>query len=1312
MQKQNTIIRKNKIVIMMFLIFSMFFFALPFLAKSTVAVGDVPIDATNFPDPNFRTIVKQYDKNRDNVLQQSEIQAVTEIDCKKKQIADLKGIEHFTALTTLYCDENKLTALDVSKNTALSALKCNSNQLTALDVSHNTALTDLICHGNKLTSLDVSKNTVLTKLDFGWNQLTAMDVSKNTALTSIYCSSNQLTTLDVSKNTALTYLSIDNNKLTSLDVRQNTALTRLYCYTNQLTSLDVSKNTSLKEFRCGSNQLTALDVRKNTSLKSFYCSENKLTSLDVRQNTELEWFECKSNRLTSLDVSKNTSLYSLNCSNNQLTAMDVSKNAVLGQLFFDSNKLTSLNVRQNTALKYIGCKNNQITSLDVSKNPALGTLNFSDNQLTALDVSQNTALENLNIENNKLTSLDVRQNTALKYLKCSNNQLTALDVSKNTKLENLNCYGNHLSALDFSRNTLLGKGYRNLCFFGNQSVTIKSSIFNNGNFVFNIKDLPGVVPSKVKNLTKKDGTALPSGVVYDSNSGTLTVSKAVAKTLTKLKYIYDHSSPTIPDTKMDVILTLEYPFVVTLIPNNSVDNPNEILLSDGASSYTLPNCSFTAPTGKKFKCWKVAGAEKQPGDTINVTENIDVDAVWESLTFTVTYKDENGNTVGTPQTVEYGQNATAPAVPQKPGYTGAWDNDGTNITSNRTINAVYTPNINNVTFDPNGGNGTMQPMTVTTGQSLMLPTCTFTPPTGKVFDKWEISGTKYDAGTTVNGIISDTVVKATWTTAKFTVTYKDESGNVIGTPQTVEYGQNATPETVPAKTGYTGSWSNDGKNVTSDLVITPIYKVITFTVTYKADGVVVDTQTVNYGQNANAPQIPPKPGYTATGWDNDGTNITSDRTINAKYTANVNNVTFNPNGGNGTMQPMTVTTGQSFMLPTCTFTPPTGKVFDKWEIDGTKYDAGATVNGIISDTVVKATWTTAKFTVTFIADGKVIDTQVVDYGEKPTVPPVPKKPGYDGKWDYTETITGDRVINAVYTAKVNNVTFDSNGGNGSMSAITVKTGDNLTLPTCTFTPPTGKVFDKWEINGTKYDESATVNNITSDTVVKATWKTDSNNSNNPNNPNNGGNTTPTKPNNNTNNANNNNNNNTGNNTGENNNETYKVKIIVDGRVVDTQIVKKGEKATLPPVALIPPKEGYIVVGWDNDGKNITADTQIHAVYKPDPNYKKDQSLEKGKFADYLANHPGMIFVLIGGIFLLLAFLWWLLSLLLIGRKHTVEYMADGKLVSTQKVKHGENTTVPLIPQKDGYTAIGWDNDGTNIKSNITINAKYRENVNK
>ena len=149
----------------------------------------------NIPDASFKAYLvgnTDINTNGDEEIQISEANAFSgRIYCYNMNITDLTGIEAFTALTELYCHENQLKSLDVSKNTALTDLRCENNNLTSLDVSKNTALTYLICGYNKLTSLDVSKNTALTYLRCDDNKLTSLDVSKNTALTYLWCDGNQ-----------------------------------------------------------------------------------------------------------------------------------------------------------------------------------------------------------------------------------------------------------------------------------------------------------------------------------------------------------------------------------------------------------------------------------------------------------------------------------------------------------------------------------------------------------------------------------------------------------------------------------------------------------------------------------------------------------------------------------------------------------------------------------------------------------------------------------------------------------------------------------------------------------------------------------------------------------------------------------------------------------------------------------------------------------------------------------------------------------------------------------------------------------------
>ncbi|MDE7373795.1 MAG: hypothetical protein K2M86_00460, partial [Odoribacter sp.] len=168
------------------------------------------IDITNKFDPEFARILQEKEYIQDAThITVGEVDEISSLYLNDSQLTSLQGIEYFTALTELECNNNQLTTLDVSKNTKLRSLQCYLNQLTTLDISQNTALLQLECYINQLTMLDVSKNTALMYLTCHCNQLTTLDVSKNTTLKDLLCGTNNLTTLDISKNTALTRLSCD-----------------------------------------------------------------------------------------------------------------------------------------------------------------------------------------------------------------------------------------------------------------------------------------------------------------------------------------------------------------------------------------------------------------------------------------------------------------------------------------------------------------------------------------------------------------------------------------------------------------------------------------------------------------------------------------------------------------------------------------------------------------------------------------------------------------------------------------------------------------------------------------------------------------------------------------------------------------------------------------------------------------------------------------------------------------------------------------------------------------------------------------------
>ena len=155
--------------------------------------GDsIAINASNFPDPDFRTYVKaEFDKDNNNSLSDTERKTATVINVKDKLIETLEGIEFFPNLKELDCSINQLSRLDVSQNTALEKLDCSTNQLASLNLSKNAKLKYLYCNQNELTSLDVSKNTGLDLLNCNRNRLTSLDVSQ-TAVTTLNASDNKI----------------------------------------------------------------------------------------------------------------------------------------------------------------------------------------------------------------------------------------------------------------------------------------------------------------------------------------------------------------------------------------------------------------------------------------------------------------------------------------------------------------------------------------------------------------------------------------------------------------------------------------------------------------------------------------------------------------------------------------------------------------------------------------------------------------------------------------------------------------------------------------------------------------------------------------------------------------------------------------------------------------------------------------------------------------------------------------------------------------------------------------------------------------
>ena len=628
----------------------------------------------------------------------------------------------------------------------------------------------------------------------------------------------------------------------------------------QIEVLDVSDD-NIKEVLGKRDPITSLmGIRYLRYVKDLNCSGQELKkTLNLEQNSRVEKLNCSGNQLTGLWFHKGSSLKYLTCSVNEFTALDLSKCSELIELSCGSNKLTSLDLSANTKLQKISAGSNKLTALDTRNLPELTYLNlWGNHDLKSIDVSKNTKLEILSACHGKLTSLNVKNNRMLVELYVYNNQLTALDVRSNYLLKKLSCYENQITALDLSYNGAL------------ESLSVNDNPITELD-LHPLSNLQQLSCSKMK-LTKLDVDRCPKlRRLYCNDNQIETLDLRSNK---KLETLYCQNN------------RLSW---LNLSSNTALDpryvdcsgNVYDIKVDKNLQYRVYPDLPcYGATEGTYFTA---ARASDWTGGTVSKVDGWDVLTLDNRDVKEVTYKYDTGN-------AKIGKVA---------------------FTLKTEVPAKYIT----ISFDPNGGTGTMKPMRVKAGVGYTLPECTFTPPEGKEFAGWlAVNGNVYPAGHDVYSTY-DQSLKATW---------KDKEAAEI-------------------------------------------------------------------------------------------------------------TISFDPNGGTGTMQPMKVKSGEEFKLPKCTFTPPEGKEFAGWlAVNGKVYPAGEIVSSVGSS-VLKATWKDA------------------------------------GAAEIT-------------------ISFNPNGGTGSMQPMKVKSGENFTLPECTYTPPEGKEFAGWlAVNGNVYP-AGNVATFSIDQTLKATWK--------------------------------------------------------------------------------------------------------------------------------------------------------------------------------------------------------------------------------
>lgn len=236
-----------------------------------------------------------------------------------------------------------------------------------------------------------------------------------------------------------------------------------------------------------------------------------------------------------------------------------------------------------------------------------------------------------------------------------------------------------------------------------------------------------------------------------------------------------------------------------------------------------------------------------------------------------------------------------------------------------------------------------------------------------------------------------------------------------------------------------------------------------YTVTFDIDGK-TETQKVKAGENAVFPENPVKEGYVFKGWDNKGTNITSDITIKALF-EEAKSCTVTLIIGNE-KRTVTVPYGGDVQLPNDIILD--GVTISGWDRD---------LTNITEDCTITAIFDRANCIVTFNIDGRIF-TQKVPYGgtaEPPFTPETNYKGEYFTGWSRSlENITSDVTIDALFTSECYTVTIVI--GN-STATQTVPKGGDAVLPEVPEIE--GMVFTGWSHNG---------KNITADTVITANFR--------------------------------------------------------------------------------------------------------------------------------------------------------------------------------------------------------------------------------
>lgn len=381
--------------------------------------------------------------------------------------------------------------------------------------------------------------------------------------------------------------------------------------------------------------------------------------------------------------------------------------------------------------------------------------------------------------------------------------------------------------------------------------------------------------------------------------------------------------------------------------------------------------------GYEFGGWKIGSTTYAAGATYNLTSNVTATAQWGA--YTVSYNahggsacDSGSGTVTLPTTTRTGYTFngwyTAASGGTKVGDAGA----SYTPTATITLHAQWTAKTSALTFNVNGGSGTMTTGKVATYDADMPTGITLPTRTGYTFTGFydaASGGTKYynadgtSARTWNKNTTSGTTLYAQWTVNQYNLTLKlgshvtkiyhkingaaNWTAITAETTLSVNYGSTwyAYAETSAGYTAYYPDSDNPYSRTKGASAESTTFAATanTYTVTFDANGGTTPTasKSVTYDSTYGTLPSPTRTGYSFAGWytaASGGTQVTASTTVAitanqplyAHWAANTVYIDFDLNGG-GTRSAQTTYYGTAAEV-----TAPTRShyVFAGWKITG------------------------------------------------------------------------------------------------------------------------------------------------------------------------------------------------------------------------------------------------------------------------------------------------------------------------------------------------------------------------------------------